>query len=201
MRPRNRIPADGGSPDLGATRGGSKETRNGCTVHDPEPEGVPSWVASAAATAAPTGLAVTADPMALPELVAPDATRPVGGRASMRTSTLRITSDAFSNLVALRPNFVAAAFPCATFFALVAAMCDRGRRVVFDSDGRYIQDRRTGHRTPFERETGVYHLSIQIPSPLSTHGCKPLAPVERSSNSGARAANRLFFARLAPFLP
>ena len=64
--------------------------------------------------------------------------------------------------------------------ASVAAICDRGRSVVFDSDGLYILDKGAGARTPFEREDDVYHLNVQVPRPQpDSPDWKLLAPVER----------------------
>ena len=89
-----------------------------------------------------------------------------------------------------------------TALAPISAICDRNQKAVFDNDGGYILDKRSGKMTPFERDNDVYHLNVQVPKPQPRSGCKPLAPVDRSTNSsGAKAAKRLDFARLAPFLP
>ena len=83
--------------------------------------------------------------------------------------------------------------------ASISAICDRDQRVVFDNDGCYILDKHTAQA--FERDNDVYHLNVQVPKPQHSPECKPLAPVDKFSNSGAKAAKRSDFARLAQFLP
>ena len=86
--------------------------------------------------------------------------------------------------------------------ASVAAICDRGQSVVFDNGGSYIFDKRTGTRTPFEREDDVYRLNVHIPRPQpDSADWKLLAPVEKSIKTGAKAAKRSFCLRLSQFLP
>ncbi len=46
--------------------------------------------------------------------------------------------------------------------ASVARMCDRGNRVVFDSDGSYVEHKKTGARTHLSRHNGVFVLEVPL---------------------------------------
>ena len=46
--------------------------------------------------------------------------------------------------------------------AAVSQMCDAGNRVIFDNDGSYILNKKTGQRTAMRRERGVYKFDMWI---------------------------------------
>ena len=41
-------------------------------------------------------------------------------------------------------------------------VCDEGHRVVFESDGGYIEHIESGQRTHFDRRGGVYVLDVEV---------------------------------------
>ena len=45
----------------------------------------------------------------------------------------------------------------------VGRVCDPNNLVCFSSEGGFVYDRATGHKTPFQRESGVYMLKTWIP--------------------------------------
>ena len=68
--------------------------------------------------------------------------------------------------------------------ASISAICDRNQKALFDNDGCYIQDKRSGQCTPFEYENDAYHLNVQIPKPQLQSECEPLAPVVDQISKG-----------------
>ena len=45
----------------------------------------------------------------------------------------------------------------------VSRICDGGHRVVFESDGGYIQNKSSGVKIPLRRDRNVYRLSVTVP--------------------------------------
>ena len=47
----------------------------------------------------------------------------------------------------------------------VSRICDRGNRVVFDSQGGYIELLTTGEKIHVRRDHNVYRLQVEVPEP------------------------------------
>ena len=47
----------------------------------------------------------------------------------------------------------------------VSRICDRGNRVVFDSQGGYIKSLTTGEKIHVRRDHNVYRLQVEVPEP------------------------------------
>ena len=45
----------------------------------------------------------------------------------------------------------------------VSRICDRGNRVVFNSQGGYIESLTTGEKIHVRRENNVYRLQVEVP--------------------------------------
>ena len=59
----------------------------------------------------------------------------------------------------------------------VRRMCEAGNKVVFDDEGSYIENKRTGERAILIKERGSYILSLWVPrkpqeQPFSRQGGK-----------------------------
>eukprot|EP00974_Lingulodinium_polyedra_P094412 9151193-Lingulodinium_polyedra.AAC.1 len=46
--------------------------------------------------------------------------------------------------------------------ASVARMCECGNRVVFDEEGSYVQNKKTGMKTNIEKRSGVYVMDLMV---------------------------------------
>ena len=44
----------------------------------------------------------------------------------------------------------------------VSSVCDKGNRVVFDSEGSYVELKREGRRIPLRRQNGVYVMDVWV---------------------------------------
>ena len=47
--------------------------------------------------------------------------------------------------------------------ASVRRMCEAGNRVVFDEEGSFIENKKTGRKTNIQKERGVYVLTVKVP--------------------------------------
>ena len=50
--------------------------------------------------------------------------------------------------------------------ASVRRMCEAGNRVVFDEEGSYIENKKTGRKTGMQKERGVYVLTVKVPKAM-----------------------------------
>ena len=50
----------------------------------------------------------------------------------------------------------------------VTRICDRGNRVVFTSEGGYIENTASGVKTGFSRRNNVYVMEMYVEEPIST---------------------------------
>ena len=44
----------------------------------------------------------------------------------------------------------------------VSSVCDKGNRVVFDSEGSYVELKSSGKRIPLRRQNGVYVMDVWV---------------------------------------
>ena len=50
--------------------------------------------------------------------------------------------------------------------ASVRRMCEAGNKVVFDEEGSYIENKKTGRKTSMQKERGVYVLTVKVPKAM-----------------------------------
>eukprot|EP00974_Lingulodinium_polyedra_P091639 8882133-Lingulodinium_polyedra.AAC.1 len=53
--------------------------------------------------------------------------------------------------------------------ASVARMCECGNRVVFDEEGSYVQNKKTGMKTKIEKRNGVYVMDLMVKQEPESH--------------------------------
>ena len=52
--------------------------------------------------------------------------------------------------------------------ASVARICENGTRVVFDEDGSYVMDKKTGRNTEIHKRIELYMLDLHVPRSKET---------------------------------
>ena len=104
----------------------------------------------------------------------------------------------------IRPGLVLKALAC------IAEMGGHGRRVVFDNDGSFILDKRSGETIPMHRRHMAYTFKVKVMkpkprSPAKTQSAATLAPLDpapdsvpgASQSSGSAAPQQQGFRRQA----
>ena len=71
----------------------------------------------------------------------------------------------------------------------VSKSIDHGNRVIFDSDGSYVENKKSGERTAIERKNGVFTMKFWVaPRPVSGQsggGVRTLAPYAVGAGTGS----------------
>ena len=78
--------------------------------------------------------------------------------------------------------------PVRKAFACIAEMCDHGHRVVFDNDGSFILDKRSGETIPMHRRHMAYTFKVKVMKPkprpsAKAHAAATLAPLDPAPDS------------------
>ena len=68
----------------------------------------------------------------------------------------------------------------------VGKAVEKGQRIVFDSDGSYVEDKASGERTAIEKKSGVFVMKMWVvPQPVRDHEKINLAPFSEGGASGS----------------
>ena len=92
--------------------------------------------------------------------------------------------------------------PVRKALACIAEMCDHGHRVVFDNDGSFILDKRSGESIPMHRRHMAYTFKAKVmepkPRPPASQSAATLAPLDPVPSSDQAASPQQGFRMQAP---
>ena len=80
--------------------------------------------------------------------------------------------------------------------ASVRRICEAGKRVVFDEDGSYIENKATGKKTEMQKQNGVYVIKVKMPKSAQVSSVGE----DHAGEEGSGTSSSSGFARLVTLI-